>query len=77
MTFSFASFFVRFLEIRLLTLNAGGCTSIFLDVLKYFVVTHLGLNSTLKLVQLLTPSQPWSEVAGSRDWEEAEHVEVD
>ena len=40
-------------------------------------LSHLGLNSTLKLVQLLTPSQPWSEVTGSRDWEEAEQVEVD
>ena len=44
--------------------------------IRYFI--HLGLNSTLKLVMLLTPSQPWSVVeAGSKDCEEAEHVEVD
>ena len=42
-------------------------TYIFLNVFKCLCHhSHLGLNSTLKLVQLLTPSQPWS-VAEARD----------
>ena len=43
-----------------------------------YLFIHLGLNSTLKLVKLLTPSQPWSvTVLSSEDCDEAEHVEVD
>ena len=43
-----------------------------------YLFIYLGLNSTLKLVKLLTPSQPWSVAeAGSKDCEETEHVEVD